>query len=207
MKKLILLFASIIIFIFTSCKYEKHSEICEYELLSINSYIGNFSENFGSIGGTFFLGTGQITGNMYGVSITTSNIFCILKDKHGAIHISSIPAKNCDIVIINDSTQRKAYAYRFYLCDCSKPIKNDIHRIQEHYYWSASNIKEILDTINSEKFDTVEFFSNGKVRVPRFDNNYNEQKNYFISYDLNNDCTYYVFYVLEKDIITLSELK
>lgn len=203
MKKLFILLICVIALV--SCSSTKKYETCEYELVSINSYIGNFSETYGSISGKFFLGTGSISGNMYGVSITTSNIFCVIKDKRGTIQIMSIPAKNCDIKIINDSTQRRACAYRYYKCNCEQKTK--YHNIRRHNYSTASNIKEILDTAKTIKFDTLDFFSNGKVTVFIDDNNYNDQKNHLVGYDLCNECTYYVFYVLEKDIITLSELK
>lgn len=210
MKKICLLI--LLTFIVTGCtKYNGYCEICNYKLRSIDSYLSQYTKFDGSLYGSHFLGTGSIFGTMSGESYSTSNIFCVIEDNTGNIQIKTIPSKKCDIKIINDSTKRKVIAYRAY-----KIIEDDEDN-HVKWYLSASSVKDLINNnyvgfdYESQKrydikfkLDTLQYLSNGKAKMDDIDTEYEYNHN---KYDLSNDCTYYVFYVLEKDIITLSELK
>lgn len=201
--------------LFTSCipDYDECKiTTCEYKLRAIDSYLSMYSHSYGSIRGSHFLGTGGISGELRSEAFSTSNIFCIIEDNSGTIQIKTIPSSKCDIRIITDSTARKVVAYRGIMYD-----RDNLH--DPFRYLSASGVKDVINnnykmiyrnngnsTLIEEDFtlDTVQYFNNGKVDLFPYDNEYdcNHDK-----YDLSNDCTYYVFYVLEEDIMVLSELK
>lgn len=207
-------FLCIVIFTsFTSCipDYDECKiNTCKYKLRAIDSYLSMYSHSYGSISGSHFLGTGGISGELRSEALSTSNIFCIIEDKSGTIQIKTIPSSKCDIKIITDSTARKVVAYRGQMLD---NLNDDAK------YLSASNVKDVIN--NNYKLiyknngnsaliekhftqDTLQYFNNGKVDLFPYDNEYDYHHD---KYDLSNDCTYYVFYVLEEDIIMMSELK
>ena len=214
MKKTILLFLLILTtLVFSSCvKFKGYCEVCNYKLRSIDSYISQYTKLNGSLQGSHFLGTGSIFGSLTGESYSTGNIFCVIEDNTGTIQIKIIPANRCDIKIIDDSTKRQVIAYRAY-----KVTEDNEDKTRGRWYLSASSMKDIInnnfigyDTDNTKKYeikfscDTVNYLSNGKADLDGRDSEYEHNHG---KYDLSKDCTYYIFYVLEKDIITLSELK
>ena len=214
MKKTILLILLILTtLVFSSCvKFKGYCEVCNYKLRSIDSYISQYTKLNGSWHGSHFLGTGSIFGSLNGESYSTGNIFCVIEDNTGTIQIKIIPANRCDIKIIDDSTKRQVIAYRAY-----KITEDNEDKTRGRWYLSASSMKDIINNnfigydINDNKkyeikfsCDTVKYLSNGKADLDDRDSEYEHNHG---KYDLSKDCTYYVFYVLEKDIITLSELK
>lgn len=219
MKKIYLLSLLILAtLVFSSCtKFKGYCEVCNYKLRSIDSYLSQYTSIDGTFSGSHFLGTGSMFGTLHGESYSTSNIFCVIEDEIGTIQIKTIPSSRCDIKIINDSTKRRVVAYRSYNLPEEAEGRGIRYNQLSRCYLSASSTKDIINNnfigynaCQQEEYtikysiDTVQYFSNGKADLDKRDSEYDYNKD---KYDLSNECTYYIFYVLEKDIITLSELK
>ena len=200
MKKIFCLLAICMLF----CSCMKEGEISSIKFTSnlevINSYLGIHGETSGKIGGSFFLGTGRIHGSFKG-QLDDVPKFYFASNHNGKITFMTVPINQCEIIYINDSTQRKVVAYRKYI----KIIDNSVapKQIRRKYYC----INDFKYDIDKDSYIEVTHFNDGECRSTRYieDN----KTNYPIlgfSDDLKN-VTFYRFYLMKEDIVDLSKLK
>ena len=213
MKKIGIIFGLTLVFLNSCNNYESeksivHQEKTVYNLCEISSYLGMHGELTGSIHGDFFLGIGCISGGMNGRLDDVPKVFCIL-EQNGNVEIKSIPIDQLSIVYINDSTQQRVEAYRYY---------ETIHELGTLYY-DYSDVKK--DNLNNYiKVNTFNNINNYDCySVHGYCGEPDGLKNYLrkgrqgfgksIIYPSINPSTtiYYKFYILKKNIVYLSNMK
>ena len=209
MKKIGIIFGLILLFLNScNCNCEKpvhHQEKTVYNLCEISSYLGMYGELTGGMHGDFFLGIESISGGINGKISDVPKAFCVL-EQNGNIEIKSIPMDQLSIVYINDSTQQRVEAYRWY------KTKYEIGNL----YYDYSDVK----TSNLNNYIKVNTFNNMSnyncYSVHSYDGVPDGLKNYVrtgidgtIIYPAidPNTTIYYKFYILEKNIVYLSNMK
>lgn len=206
MKKIVIIFGLILLFL-NSCNTVSenpipHQEKTVYNLCEISSYLGIHGEINGGFHGSFFLGIGSISGGMKGQLDDVPKAFCVL-EQNGNVEIKSIPMDQLSIVYINDSTQQRVEAYRYY---------ETVYNTRDLYY-DYSDVKT-TNLNNYIKVNTFNDISNYDCySIHRHRGNPEGLKNYIIiGIDVHpcinpNTTIYYKIYILEKNIAHLSKMK
>jgi len=219
MKKIAIIFGLILLFLNScNCNCEKpvpHQEKTVYNLCEISSYLGIHGEINGSLHGSFFLGIGSISGGMNGRLDDVPKAFCVL-EQNGNVEIKSIPMDQLSIMYINDSTQQRVEAYRYYETRDIGTLSRNIGTL----YYDYSDIKKsnLNNYIKVNTFNNMSNYNCYSVHGYRYygDGEPDGFKNYirtgidgsiiYPSIDPNT-AIYYKIYILEKNIAHLSNMK
>lgn len=201
MKKIFALLSVCMLF----CSCIKEGEISSIKITSnleaIDSYLGINGEISGKMGGTFFLGTGRMGGSFRG-QINDIPKFYFAANHNGIITFKDVPTNQCEIVYINDSTQRKVVAYRKYVNIINN---NAIPKQTTRKYYDINDFKYDID---KDSYIEVTHFSDGRCHSTRYTgNNDTGCSKLFGNLDDLKNVTFYRFYLMKEDIVDLSKLK
>lgn len=208
MKKIAIIFGLILLFlnscICNTCEDEKpviHQEKTVYNLCEISSYLGIHGEINGGISGSFFLGCGSINGGINGKLDDVPKVFCVL-EQNGDAEIKSIPIDQLSIVYINDSTQQRVEAYRCYETSSIGTLYYDYRDIKTSNLNNYIKVNTFNNIANYDCYSIHIYYGNleglSYLRTSR--------TNVYPAIDPSTTI-YYKFYILEKNIVYLSNMK
>ena len=187
-----------------NCESEKpviHQEKTVYNLCEISSYLGMYGELTGGIHGDFFLGIGSISGKINGKITDVPKAFCVL-EQNGDAEIKSIPIDQLSIVYINDPTQQRVEAYRWYETSSIGTLYYDYSDVKTTNLNNYIKVNTFNNIANYDCYSVHIYYGNldglSYLRTSR--------TNVYPAIDPSTTI-YYKFYILEKNIVHLSNMK